>query len=889
MSLSDKKIVRGIKFGLLSPEKIVKQAVVEINSPETYDQDGLPVPGGLMDRRLGTVEPSQRCETCGARAGKCPGHFGYIRLERPVIHPGLAKKIHETLSSVCRECGRIKLPDEELESYKKQMKDLEGRNPNLAKALSKVIVKKASSVYTCPHCGATNYPIEYERPTTFYEQTGGKKGEASSLVRIPPTEIRIRLEKISDDEARLLGWDPEVARPEWSVLTYLPVPPISMRPAITLETGLRSEDDLTHKLVDILRANEKLKEHISSGAPQSVIDDVWELLQYHVITYFDNETQGAPSSRHRSGRPLRTLAQRLKGKEGRFRGNLLGKRVDFSSRSVISPDPWIGVDEVGVPIQVARILTIPERVTELNLDEMKELVRRGPNNYPGANYVIRPNGVMIDLRYVKDTNEIADELGVGFTVERHLKDGDVVLFNRQPSLHRPSIMGHIVRVLPYRTFRLNPAVCPPYNADFDGDEMNLHVPQGKEAEAEAKEILLVEKNILSPRFGGPLMGAIQDFISGAYLLTKKSVLLDRDEVMDLLYAGNYEGPLPPPIVTSPRPLWTGKQIVSLFIPKKVNYSSKANSCVGCGDCSFDDCPGDGFVYVKNGDLLMGVLDKKSIGATVPNSLLHRIVKDVGNEAGRDFMDKAFKVFLRFSEWNGFTVGLKDLEIPATVREAMKKRIAEVEREIDEAIGAYERGEVEAEAGKTAEEEIEDMIMSRLTKLRDEVGDMATRNMDRSSHSYIMALTGARGSVLNLTQISAIVGQQASRGGRIVRGYSDRTLPVFDHGDMSARGRGFVESSFYEGLNPVEFFFHAVTGREGLVDTAVRTSQSGYMQRRLIHALEDLHVEYDGSVRGAEGELIQVRYGDDGVDPAKSDHGIAEDVDRIIDEVLQEVK
>ncbi len=253
------------------------------------------------------------------------------------------------------------------------------------------------------------------------------------------------------------------------------------------------------------------------------------------------------------------------------------------------------------------------------------------------------------------------------------------------------------------------------------------------------------------------------------------------------------------------------------------------------------------------------------------------------------MDKAFKVFLRFSEWNGFTVGLKDLEIPSEVREAMKKRIAEVEKEIDDAIGAYERGEVEAEAGKTAEEEIEDMIMGKLTKLRDEIGDMAARNMDHNSHSYIMALTGARGSVLNLTQISAIVGQQASRGGRIVRGYSDRTLPVFDHGDMSARGRGFVESSFYEGLDPVEFFFHAVTGREGLVDTAVRTSQSGYMQRRLIHALEDLHVEYDGSVRGAEGELIQVRYGDDGVDPAKSDHGVGVNLDKIIDDVMQEVK
>jgi len=886
MSVADRKVVRGIGFGLLSPEKILRQSVVEINSPETYDQDGLPVPGGLMDRRLGTVEPSQRCETCGARAGKCPGHFGHIKLERPVVHPGLAKKVYETLSSVCKECGRIKLPEQEIEEYTRQMKELEGRNPNLAKALSKAIVKKASQVTKCPHCGTINNPIEFERPTTYFESSGGR-GEGSALLRIPPTEIRIRLEKIKDEEARLLGWDPETARPEWAILTYLPVPPISMRPAITLETGLRSEDDLTHKLVDILRANEKLHEHISSGAPQSVIDDVWELLQYHVTTYFDNETQGAPSSRHRSGRPLRTLAQRLKGKEGRFRGNLLGKRVDFSARSVISPDPWIGINEVGVPQEIAKVLTVPEPVTNLNLQEMKELVRRGPKNYPGANYIVRPNGMMVDLRYAKDTNEIAEEIGVGFVVERHLRDGDVVLFNRQPSLHRPSIMGHVVRVLPYRTFRLNPAVCPPYNADFDGDEMNLHVPQGKEAEAEAKEMLLVQNHLLSPRFGGPLMGALQDFISGGFMLTRKSVLLEREEVMDLLYAGGYTGPLPPPAITSPKQLWTGKQLISLFIPGGINFQGRANSCTGCGGCTLDECPSDGFVVVKDGELLMGVLDKKTIGASVPNSLLHFIIKEAGADAGRDFMDKAFKVMLRFSEENGFTVGLRDLEIPPSVRQEIKKRIGSALAEIDQAIAAYKRGEIMAEPGKTPEEEIEDTIMSKLTNLRDDVGELAAENMDHESHSYVMALTGARGSVLNLTQISAIVGQQSSRGGRIVRGYSDRTLPVFDHGDISAKGRGFVESSFYEGLDPIEFFFHAVTGREGLVDTAVRTSQSGYMQRRLIHALEDLHVEYDGSVRGANGELIELRYGEDGVDPAKSNHGVALDIDRIIDVVMKE--
>jgi DNA-directed RNA polymerase subunit A' len=263
----------------------------------------------------------------------------------------------------------------------------------------------------------------------------------------------------------------------------LPVPPVTVRPSITLESGVRSEDDLSHKLIDIIRINQRLRENLDAGAPQLIVEDLWELLQYHCTTYFDNGVSGIPPARHRSGRALRTLAQRLKGKEGRFRSNLSGKRVDFSARTVISPDPNLSMNEVGVPEQIARILTIPERVTEWNIDEMKELVVRGPDRHPGANYLIRGDGRRVDLRFVKDRTIIADtiEKDAGFIVERHLSNGDIVLFNRQPSLHRMSIMAHEVRVMPYRTFRLSLYVCPPYNADFDGDEMNLHVPQSEES------------------------------------------------------------------------------------------------------------------------------------------------------------------------------------------------------------------------------------------------------------------------------------------------------------------------------------------------------------------------------------------------------------------------
>jgi DNA-directed RNA polymerase subunit A' len=384
--------------------------------------------------------------------------------------------------------------------------------------------------------------------------------------------IRERLERVSDEDLEVLGFNPKVARPEWMVLQVLPVPPVYVRPSITLESGIRSEDDLTHKLVDIIRINQRLKENMEAGAPTLIIQDLSELLQYHVTTYFNNEASGIPPARHRSGRALKTLSQRLKGKEGRFRSNLSGKRVDFSARTVISPDPNLDINEVGVPRDVAMRLSVPEKVTAWNLEEMKKLVVNGPENYPGALYIIRPDGKRIRLEFVVDRTKIAEAVELGFVVERHLKNGDIAIFNRQPSLHRMSIMAHYVRVLPYKTFRMHLCVCPPYNADFDGDEMNLHVPQSEEARTESLLLMQVQDQILSPRFGGPIIGAIRDFITSAYYFTRKGSYLTKGQIDRLLSTTNYTGDLPEPEITEPQPMWSGKQIFSLFLPQTLNYS-----------------------------------------------------------------------------------------------------------------------------------------------------------------------------------------------------------------------------------------------------------------------------------------------------------------------------
>src|SRR5437773_5844961 len=650
------KTIGGIKFALFSPNEIRKYSVAEITQPETYDEDGMPVQGGLMDNRLGTLEPGQKCGTCGNTAGRCPGHFGHVELAEPVLHIAFVDEINRLLQTTCRTCGRILLTQPELDAYRQRLSTKTDFTPNLAETLAKEIMTRAKKIKLCPHCGKQQYQIEFTKPTIFHEIT-----EEGGATRLLPVAIRERLERITNDDLGLLGFNPAAARPEWFVLQVLPVPPLAVRPSITLESGIRSEDDLTHKIVDILRVNQRVRESKESGTPHLIVQDLVDLLHYHVTTYFDNEVSGIPQAHHRSGRPLKTLSQRLKGKEGRFRGSLSGKRVDFSSRTVISPDPNLDISEVGVPESVAIKLTIPEVVTEWNIERLKKLVINGPNKYPGANYIVRPDGVKIRLDFVEDRETIANNIEIGYLVERHLSNGDIVMFNRQPSLHQMSIMGHYVRVLPNKTFRLHPSVCSPYNADFDGDEMNLHVPQSEEARAEAILLMRVQDQLISPRYGGPIIGALRDFITGAYLLTKDYTTLTPQEFANLAMMAGYNGAFPEPAVKGRGgTMYTGKQLFSLFLPKDFNYVITSKWSKGTKGPAKD-------VIIKNGQLVSGVIDKASIGAEEPDSVLHRIAKDYGNEAAKRFLDSILIVLKTYLTQNGFSYGYSDLWLPDDTR------------------------------------------------------------------------------------------------------------------------------------------------------------------------------------------------------------------------------
>jgi DNA-directed RNA polymerase subunit A' len=868
------KMIDRVDFGLMSPDDVRKMSVTKIITADTYDEDGYPIKGGLMDPRLGVVDPGLRCRTCGARARDCPGHFGHIELARPVVHIGYVDVIHDCLRVVCRKCNRVLLPEEKIRREREEIERIRKRGGRWWD-ISKLVIRVGATVEKCPHCDEKQKRIKLEKPTSFLE---GKD-------RLTPNDIRERLEKIPDDDLLLLGLDPRVARPEWMILTVVPVPPVTVRPSITLESGVRSEDDLTHKLVDIIRINQRLAENMEGGAPHLIVEDLWELLQYHVTTYIDNAVSGVPPARHRSGRVLRTIAQRLRGKEGRFRGNLSGKRVDFSARTVVSPDPNISINEIGVTEYIAKTLTVPVRVTEHNLEELRNFVRRGPDLYPGANYLRAPDGKRYDLRYA-DREELANNLEVGSILERHLRDGDIVLFNRQPSLHRMSIMAHEVRVLPGRTFRLNLSVCPPYNADFDGDEMNVHVPQTEEAQAEARILMRVQEQILSPRFGGPIIGGIQEHITGAYLLTQRGRRLMREEAQQLLASAGIFEELPKPAWKEKGiEYWSGKQIFSMLLPKDLNLNFRAKICENCAHCKKEECEIDAYVLIEKGELVSGVVDAKGLKALDRCEILDRIVKDYGTTAAREFLDRATRLSISAAMMFGFTTGIDDEDIPPETTERINEALEEAKEKVNKLIEIYTAGELEPLPGRSLQETLEMKIMGELTESRDAAGRIAEKHLGLDNHAVIMARTGARGSMLNLTQMAGCVGQQSVRGERISRGYKGRTLPHFKLGDLGAEARGFISSSYKGGLKPLEFFFHAMGGREGLVDTAVRTAQSGYLQRRLINALQDLRVEYDGTVRDDRGAIIQFNYGEDNVDPARSDGGKSVNVEKIITRVV----
>ncbi|KAL1315999.1 DNA-directed RNA polymerase II subunit RPB1 [Arachis duranensis] len=879
--------VRRVQFGIISPDEIRQMSVVQIEHGETTER-GKPKVGGLSDPRLGTIDKKLKCETCTAGMAECPGHFGHLELAKPMFHIGFMKTVLSIMRCVCFNCSKI-LADENDHKFKQATKI---RNP---KNKLKKILDACKNKSKCEGgdeidlagghdtdepvkksrggCGAQQPKITIDgmKMTAEYKSQRKKSDDQEQLPEpgerkqhLTAERVLGVLKRISDEDCKLLGLDPNYARPDWMILQVLPIPPPPVRPSVMMDTSSRSEDDLTHQLAMIIRHNENLKRQERNGSPAHIILEFAQLLQFHIATYFDNELPGLPRATQRSGRPIKSICSRLKAKEGRIRGNLMGKRVDFSARTVITPDPTINIDQLGVPWSIALNLTYPETVTPYNIERLKELVEYGPHPPPGktgAKYIIRDDGQRLDLRYLKKSSD--HHLELGYKVERHLNDGDFVLFNRQPSLHKMSIMGHRIKIMPYSTFRLNLSVTSPYNADFDGDEMNMHVPQSFETRAEVLELMMVPKCIVSPQSNRPVMGIVQDTLLGCRKITKRDTFITKDVFMNILmWWEDFDGKVPTPTILKPEPLWTGKQVFNLIIPKQINLTRVSSWHNDSERGSIT--PGDTLVRIEKGELLTGTLCKKTLG-TSTGSLIHVIWEEVGPDAARKFLGHTQWLVNYWLLQNAFSMGIGDTIADASTMEVINQTISKAKEEVKQLIRKAQEKNLDPEPGRTMMDTFENRVNQALNKARDDAGNSAQRSLSESNNLKAMVTAGSKGSFINISQMTACVGQQNVEGKRIPYGFIDRTLPHFTKDDYGPESRGFVENSYLRGLTPQEFFFHAMGGREGLIDTAVKTSETGYIQRRLVKAMEDIMVKYDGTVRNSLGDVIQFLYGEDGMD------------------------
>ena len=699
-------------------------------------------------------------------------------------------------------------------------------------------------------------------------------------------------------------------------ITHILVPPNRFRPAVLQgETIVQSQQNTL--LVNILRANDNVRNcHFEMQDPAPAVNprprghkDLVQAmisLQKAINRLIDQEPRPA------RGVPEKGIKQVLEKKEGLFRTNMMGKRVNFAARSVISPDPNLETNEIGVPLAFARRLTYPQPVTPHNYAEMKQAVINGAEKYPGATAIENENGRVLNLRFTSLEKRIAaahqllsldargKRRGANKKVYRHLQTGDVVIMNRQPTLHKPSMMGHRARVLSNeKTIRMHYANCSTYNADFDGDEMNMHFPQSEIGRTEALQIADTDHQYLSATAGKPLRGLVQDHISISVQFTSRDVFFDQNDYHQLLYSclrpenhhTVFENILTvPPTILKPRPLWTGKQVITTVLKNIVppgcaslNFAGKSSTSAE----SWGESSEEGEVCFKHGELLHGVLDKSQLGAS-QRSLVHSIYELYGHIVAGKLLSIVGRLLTRFLNMWAWSCGIDDLQLNTSGENIRRQRLAEVSHIGHETASKYILAGTDISAQKMVPRlqevlrddekqlKLDKLLAANISKLASDIASecLPHRLVKRFPRNQMQTMTtsGAKGSNTNANLISCNLGQQNLEGRRVPIMVSGKTLPSFKAFDTNPSAGGFVAGRFLTGITPQEYFFHAMAGREGLIDTAVKTSKSGYLQRCLIKGLEGLRTEYDNSVREtSNGTVVQFLYGEDGLDVTKQTH------------------
>lgn len=868
-----------IQFGILSDEEILNQSVCEVINTKLVGSLS------VYDERMGVLENGKVCVTCGKNNKECIGHFGHIHLNVSVSHPLFYKSILSVLKCICYRCSRVLMSEDQFEFHGLLKYNKQSRFTKVLKILEKMD--------TCLLCNTLQPKYTLSTVDKTITMIFKANGELLKTI-LYDNEIKKIFENIPNEEIALLGFDPNHSHPKNLIIDILPVLPPVARPYI-ISDNVTCDDDLTIQYLEIIKANLHLSNdnaNLNEMKRQRYIQS----LKFRIKCLFDNSQE---RSKHSNGRPLKGIKKRLTGKEGQLRNNLMGKRVDKSARTVIGPDPTLKVNEIAIPYEIADVLTYPVRVTELNIDQMTNMlyskkinyvIRKGMNSRINMKYalfkqksklqfgdyirkkdgtyifiknekqffmldenddIIRNGQVLKDFEYPTIKNF---QLEVGDIVERKLQDDDIVLLNRQPTLHKGSMIAFNVKLRQGKTIRTNLAITKSFNADFDGDEMNIHAPNSVETETEMRLLSSVQNHIISNQSNKPNIVIVQDGLLSAYLLSSYDEYIPKHNFFEMLQSGKNDSwitdmPTKQALFSKlcPHlPNLSGKLLFSFLLPPDFFYKQ-------------------GDVCIEQGILVTGIITKAQLGSS-HNSFISRLYHEYGADRCEQFINEVQFLGNSFLLFHGFSVGIQDCLIPKEAKDQIQLCIQKYFIQASLCYDSIKTPHI-----------LEMSISNILNNTRNACMKIAKDNL-LSSNNFISTVTsGSKGDFFNITQIMAMLGQQNFQGQRIQPRISGnkRTLPHFpidiDPSDLETKfkSQGFIQNSFLQGLEPEEFWFHAITGREGITDTAMKTATSGYIQRRMVKVAEDVQIKYDNTVRNSAGSILQFAYGNHNYDPSQS--------------------
>jgi DNA-directed RNA polymerase beta' subunit len=880
------KELDNIQFGIYSSDEIIKMSVCEVNTVKLSGHNS------IYDKRMGVLEITEKCPTCQHNSKDCVGHFGHIPLNIYILHPLYYRLILSLLKCVCYKCSKLLLSQKKL-----MLLGIFGKISNLTKF--NYIIKIMDKINYCECCDTSQPKYIFSTTEKQIYMVFKINGEIERI-QMYENEIYKIFSNISSSDISLLGLDINNFHPKNLVLSVLPVLPPVSRPYVIADL-LTCDDDLTLQYVEIIKANNHIGNNKTTDFKKS---KYIQMLKFRIRSLFDNSGEKQKVS---NGRPLKGIKKRLTGKEGIIRNNLMGKRVDKSARSVIGPDPTLKIDEIAIPKEIADILSYPITVNNINKNAIQNMIEKGK-----INFIIKKDGTKINAKYattklgtkilygdvifdgnqyniisqesdifnIKKDNRIYRngielqnicfnetkkiEVSIGDTVERKLKDNDILLLNRQPTLHRGSMIAQKVRIIPGKTIRLNLAITSSFNADFDGDEMNLFCPNNIETENELRMLSSVDNFIINPQSSKANIVIVQDTVLGIYKMTlstqkelKKNIFWNCAYIL----GSNIND-----TIKKKQPYFksfSGRFLFSLILPDDFFYT-----------CKNDVDPNEPTLIIEHGILKSGSIQKKDLNKIISNLYLEYNV-----EVCKTFVNNVQFLACQFLLKTSFTIGISDCilnnnNIDHTVSKSLMKA-----KSIEETINNKILKEI--------------YIKFSLGGARD-VGLSLAKNSLSSTNNFISTVTsGARGDFFNIAQITGLLGQQNFCGGRIQETMTNctRTLPHFpilekDYtDDIKYESKGFIRNNFAKGLSPREFFLHSMTGREGITDTAMKTATSGYIQRRMIKVAEDVHIANDGTVRNLNNNIIQFSYGNNHLNSShsivKNNNIIAMDVTRLV--------